>query len=87
MADLSDEDKQLAFDLHYAACLHAVEELSDALNTLYASIWVMASGDDSRADEFYAGAYKGLLEFLAQDSESLTVTDEFRKQYQAQING
>ena len=33
MANLSDEDKQLAFDLHYAACLHAVEELSDTLNS------------------------------------------------------
>lgn len=87
MADLSDEDKQLAFDLHYAACLHAVEDLSSALNNLYASIWLMASGDDNKADEFYKGAYQGLLEFLSQDSENLTVTDEFRKQYQEQING
>ena len=87
MADLSNEDKQLAFDLHYAACLHAVEDLSDALNTLYASIWLMASGNEGKADKFYKGAYEGLLEFLAQDSENLTVTDEFRKQYQEQING
>ena len=87
MAELSDEDKLLAFDLHYAACLHAVEDLTEALNALYAAIWMMASGDDSKADEFYKGAYKGLLEFLAQDSENLTVTDDFRKQYEESING
>lgn len=87
MTQPTDEDKILELDLHYAACLHAVEDLSDALDELYASIWLMVSGDDSKADEFYKGAYKGLLEFLAQDSENLTVTDELRKQYQEQING
>lgn len=84
MPDLSDEDKLIAFDLHYAACLHALEDLSDALNTLYAAIWLIASGDDSRADEFYKGTYQGLLTFLAQDSENLTVTDEFRNLYETQ---
>ena len=87
MADLGDDDKRLAFDLHYAACLHAVEDLSDALNLLYSIVWMMARGNEEKADEFYAKTYQGLLEVLAADSENLTVTDEFKKRYEEQING
>ncbi|PZO58064.1 MAG: hypothetical protein DCF15_05880 [Phormidesmis priestleyi] len=86
MAELADEDKQLAFDLHYAACLHAVEDFTDALQTLYGAIYILTSGDEGETDKFYAKAYQGLLDFLAQDAEDLTVTDEFKKQYEDSIN-
>ena len=78
----TDEDKILNFDFHYAVCLLAVDELIEALNDLYTSIWLMVSGDDEETDKFYASTYDGLLERISEQAANLTVTDEFKQYYE-----
>ena len=87
MAESSDDDKILSFDLHLAACLHAVEDLTEALSNLYVSVWLLASGNDVEANKLYRRTYHELLRAIADEVRSLEVTDEIRTQYQEQING
>jgi len=86
MAESTDDDKILEFDLQFATCLHAIEDFTDALNALYVSIWLLASGDDAEANKLYRRTYHGLLKAIADDARSLEVTDEFRTQYWKQTN-
>ncbi|MEL7521489.1 MAG: hypothetical protein AAGJ80_07715, partial [Cyanobacteria bacterium J06553_1] len=61
MTSLTDDDKLLDFDFHFAVCLLATEQLIDALNDFYTSTWLLASGDDRQADELYRTNYRRLL--------------------------
>ncbi|MGB7086596.1 MAG: hypothetical protein WBD47_13655 [Phormidesmis sp.] len=82
----TDDDKILAFDLQYAVCLQAVDEIVDALNELYTSIWLLTSGNDAATDDFYRKAYRSLLKAIADEANAFEITDEFRKQYETQQN-
>ena len=82
----SDKDKVLNFDFHYAICLLAIDELTEALKNLYGSIWLLTSGNDAATDTHYRSVYHGLLRLIADECSSLTITDDFRIQYEAQSN-
>ncbi|MEM9151825.1 MAG: hypothetical protein AAGB19_15405 [Cyanobacteria bacterium P01_F01_bin.3] len=83
----NDDDKILNVDFHYAVCLIAADELIESLIEMYAAIWLLASGDEPEADALYRRTYHGILKHIADESHSLTVTDEFREQYEEQNNG
>jgi len=87
VADTTNEDKVLAVDFHFAVCLLAIEELADALSELYASIWLLTGGNDTKANTLYRRNYHSILKAIADESSSLTVTDDFRKQYLEQKHG
>jgi hypothetical protein len=88
MAEVTDEDKILSIDLHYAQCLHTLEDFTDSLSALYVAMWLLASGDDARADKLYQQTYRGLLRDIADDAHRFEITDEFReKYYQDKDNG
>ncbi|MEL6879062.1 MAG: hypothetical protein AAFP09_00950 [Cyanobacteria bacterium J06607_10] len=81
---MSDDDKILHFDFQYAVCLLAVDELIETLIELYAAVWLLTSGDEAEADRLYRCSYRSLLKRIADEASSLTVTDEFRTQYETQ---
>lgn len=86
MKPTTHKDKILNFDFHFAICLLAIDELNDALCSLHTAIWLLTNGDDNEAAKFYRKTYRGLLKRIADEAYPLTVTDEFRKQYEAQAN-
>lgn len=83
----NDNDKILSFDLHYAACLHTLEDFTDSLSALYVAIWLLTSGDDYEAANLYRSTYHGLLRHIADDAHTFEITDKFRTQYETQKNG
>ena len=82
----SDKDKVLNFDFHLAVCLLEIDELAEALRELYAAIWLLTSGNDAETNKFYRGTYHSILRRIADECSSLTITDEFRTQYEKQNN-
>lgn len=80
MSETTDEDKILSIDLHYAACMRALEEFTDTLSALYVAMWLLASADDA-ADKLYRKTYIGLLRSIADKAHRFEVADEFRENY------
>jgi len=83
----NDNDKLLSLDFNFAVCLLAADDLIEALSELYTATWLLTSGDEPEANALYRGTYRSILRRIADESYPLTVTDEFKEQYEAQDYG